>query len=475
METYSNQDIIDAVDDEFAFDPVVYSAQIDIRLKDGVVTLSGKVDNLLSKERAGKIASIVKGVSAVVNNLTVSPPALTDDSEVQKNIETALIEDPATNVYKIGVSVKNYVAMLSGTVDSWQGKELCEDTAKGVRGVVAVNSSIKVVSEKSRSDYEILSEIKKALNWSVLVDDKLINVDVNKGNVTLTGAVGSAAEKNQAVEIAYTTGVKSVDASGLKVELWARNDRLRLGKYGNKEDSDIRSAIDQALLLDHRVDVLNIDLDVKNGIVTLRGDVNNLQAKRIAGQIARNTVGVMLVKNRLKVRPKVVSQDDQIASVIQGSLDRNPYTHKDKVLVNVNNGIVKLYGNVDNVFEKNIADDIASKVNGVVAINNYIHVSDQSRPYSFIPYVDPYFGYSFGYNVYTPFYPVKSDPDIKNDIHREFFWSPFVKEDQIKVTVDKGIATLTGTVNSWMEYDSATENAYEGGAVQVNNELKVNR
>jgi hypothetical protein len=39
--------------------------------------------------------------------------------------------------------------------------------------------------------------------------------------------------------------------------------------------------------------------------------------------------------------------------------------------------------------------------------------------------------------------------------------------------VDDGVATLTGTVDSWSEYDAAVNNAYEGGAVYVDNELLV--
>jgi len=70
---------------------------------------------------------------------------------------------------------------------------------------------------------------------------------------------------------------------------------------------------------------------------------------------------------------------------------------------------------------------------------------------------------------------LKKQPNfsLKGNIIHEFFWSPFVDENKIKVNVKNGVATLTGSVNSLMEYDAATENAYEGGAKQVNNELKI--
>jgi osmotically-inducible protein OsmY len=43
------------------------------------------------------------------------------------------------------------------------------------------------------------------------------------------------------------------------------------------------------------------------------------------------------------------------------------------------------------------------------------------------------------------------------------WWSPFVDSDDVNVTVDDGVVTLTGAVDSWSEYNAAANNAYEGG------------
>jgi len=79
------------------------------------------------------------------------------------------------------------------------------------------------------------------------------------------------------------------------------------------------------------------------------------------------------------------------------------------------------------------------------------------------------------YDWYRPeySYPAKSDAEIKEQINDELFWSPFVDADQVHVTVDQRKATLTGTVDSWAESNNAQENAYEGGAVYVDNDLIV--
>jgi osmotically-inducible protein OsmY len=67
----------------------------------------------------------------------------------------------------------------------------------------------------------------------------------------------------------------------------------------------------------------------------------------------------------------------------------------------------------------------------------------------------------------------KNDREIKKDIEDELWWSPFVDEDEVAVTVADGIATLVGVVDTLRERRVATANAYEGGSRQVSNLLKV--
>ena len=76
-------------------------------------------------------------------------------------------------------------------------------------------------------------------------------------------------------------------------------------------------------------------------------------------------------------------------------------------------------------------------------------------------------------NAYAPSSTAKSDPEIAEAIRNELWWSPFVDADGITIVVEDGIATLTGTADSWAERQSATENAYEAGAVWVDNDLGV--
>jgi osmotically-inducible protein OsmY len=62
---------------------------------------------------------------------------------------------------------------------------------------------------------------------------------------------------------------------------------------------------------------------------------------------------------------------------------------------------------------------------------------------------------------------------VKDNIENAMFWSPWVDLNDITVKVANGVATLTGTANSWFEFNKATENAYQGGASQVYNNITV--
>lgn len=465
--------ITDAVENELKGDLAVPAHKVDVMTTDGVVTLSGTVDNLLAKERAAKIATTVKGVRAVVNDIEVSPSILRTDRDIRRDIEDALLTDPATDSYEVDVAVENNVATLRGTVDSLQEKALCATVAKGVRGVTAVNDLIEVNWPEKRLDSEIEADIEKALQWDAYVDHVLIIVEVNDGVVNLSGIVGSAAEKRLARIDAYVNGVKAVDDTELTVKKWARDDDLRQKKYVQKSEDAIRQAVLDALLYDPRVSSFKIDAEVSGSVVMLRGTVDNLKAKLAAAQDARNTVGVRRVKNRIKVRFDTVLSAPTIEKKIEDALLRDPYVSSYQITVDVTGAVADLSGTVDSYFEKVQAEDIASKVRGVILVDNNLTVENDYDAYIYDPYVEDWYLNDYDWYWHGSNYPKMSDAEIKEEINDELFWSPFVDADDVTVTVDQGTATLSGVVDSRSEYLSAEENAYEGGAVFVDNDLIV--
>jgi osmotically-inducible protein OsmY len=206
-------------------------------------------------------------------------------------------------------------------------------------------------------------------------------------------------------------------------------------------------------------------------VVTLQGVVDNLKAKRAAEQDARNTVGVSSVRNFLKVRPVEERENEAIEKDVRAALLRDPFVERYEIAVDAYDGTVYLSGTVDSHFEKGQADDLASRTAGVTDVVNNLAV--EGGYYAHDPYVDDWAMYSYPWYGRFTYHTLDSDWELERDIEDELYWSPFVDAEEISVSVDDGVATLSGTVDSWMERGAAQDNAFEGGATRVRNELEV--
>jgi len=302
----------DAIENEYRFDHAVNVNKVDVRVIDGIVELTGSVDNLKAKERAAKIAQLVKGVRSVSNRIKVEPPVVYSDAGIKHNVETALFQDPATDLYELNVSVTDKVVTLSGTVDSYQEKSLSEDVAKSVKGVVELNNAIDITYKVNRPDLEIKADIEQALKWNVQVDDGLIEVEVNKGEVTLNGVVGSAAEKKIALYSSWVAGVSSVN-NQLRVHYpygyywygyYPFYDIFHspLTHVGNliPDDELIAKHVEDEIWWSPYVDKDQVTITVNNGEVTLEGHVDSWKEYQKAAENAWEG-GAWSVNNMLQV------------------------------------------------------------------------------------------------------------------------------------------------------------------------------
>jgi len=466
----SDTEIANAVADQLFLDAAVIGYTIKTTVENGIVTLTGRANNLLARERAVRIAETVRGVKAVIDRIEVRHSDITDEA-IADQINSALIYNPRTESYEVDVAVDQGRVTLTGTVQSWQEKQFAERIAKSVKSVKSVDNQITINYAAPRADGEILQDVEGALGWDRYIDDGLIDVTVQDGVVTLEGTVGSAAELQRARTKAWVNGVQAVDASALEVAYWARDDKLRKDKYTPKTDSEVKTAIKDALSIDPRVLAENVNVDVLEGIVTLRGTVDNLASSRAAAQVARDTVGVWRVRNRLRVGLVEPVSDADIYSRVRNALINDPFVELYEIEVTVNEGRVTLDGLVDTTFEKAQAEDVVARLSGVVTVNNNLNAVN-ARPLPYQPYVDERNNYDYGrYDFLTS--TTVDDWAIRQDIEEELWWSPFVDSDKINVAVEEGVATLTGTVDTWSDRYTATENALEGGAVRVINKLDV--
>ena len=436
-----------AVENVLHLDSGVSSRLIDIDTKLGIVTLSGSVENLLSKERALMLVETIKGVRAVIDQLVVMPSGVYTDQQIQHDVVENLSRNQAIDMTSLKVSVEDGAATVDGHVDSWPVRDLVLDVAKAVRGVKKVVNHIKVKEGKNRSDSEIKAEIKQRFEADIWLNEWLIIVNVKDGKVTLEGTVSSAAEKTRALKKAWTSGVQNIDGSGLEVQWWARQAHRRAKPVLIKDDEAIEQTILDAWLLDPRIEIFDPSVNVKNGTASLRGSVSTLQAKMSAEQDAKNTIGVFRVKNFLKVRPTEPRTDQEIADDIRAAITRDPFLERMGLSVSVFSGVAYLTGAVDNTFQKTHAENLVSQMPGVVEVLNRLRVPSIHQD--------------------------KDDREILEDIQDELWWSPFIDSEKIHVNVEDGLVTLTGTVNSWREKQIAGENAREGGAIAVKNKLAV--
>ncbi len=212
-EELSDKEIRIALDTDLILDENVGAQKIEINVDDGIVTLTGTVNNLLAKERAERIAESMRGVRSVVNNhIKVRPTTIYSDAEIANIVRNALDFDLVVDTYQIAVTVVNGVVYLNGRVNSYFEKERAEDVTSRQPGVVDIKNNIIIDYVWTRKpDWEIKEDIESQFFWSALVDGDDVNVQVDNGNVTLTGEVDTRYEAALAVKNAFEGGARSVE------------------------------------------------------------------------------------------------------------------------------------------------------------------------------------------------------------------------------------------------------------------------
>lgn len=196
---------------ELSWEPSINAAHIGVEVEQGVVTLSGYVDNLAQKWTTERVVKRVNDVRAVALDLEVKLP----DSQRRDDTDIALsainILDSSSSIPKglIHVSSEDSVVTLRGEV-AWDFQRQAAESM--VRGLQGVRSVINLVSVKPKvSLTAVKSEIEAALKRRAYLDAQAINVLVDGDAITLTGKVHNWTEKNLAINSAWSTpGVRSV-------------------------------------------------------------------------------------------------------------------------------------------------------------------------------------------------------------------------------------------------------------------------
>lgn len=152
------------------------------------------------------------------------------------------------------------------------------------------------------TDPAITTSIKSQLVADDLVKARRIDVDTRDSVVTLTGEVGSDAEKARAVEIARNSqGVSRVIDQLIIAPQPAPTTGVLPEADSATRDAAVTTAVKARLIANPDTSALRIDVDTDDGVVTLSGTVRSREEKDEAVRVAKETDGVTRVVDRLEI------------------------------------------------------------------------------------------------------------------------------------------------------------------------------
>jgi len=141
----------------------------------------------------------------------------------------------------------------------------------------------------------------------------------------------------------------------------------------------LRDKVKATLLFHRSVSAGTTEVDVKDGIVTLRGDAASQAQKDLTTEYAKDVEGVKDVNNIMSVSSTTKNtrntigvdiDDASITAQVKLSLLYHRSTSAINTKVETNNGNVTLYGKARNLSEVNLATKLTNDINGVKGVRN---------------------------------------------------------------------------------------------------------
>ncbi len=216
-----------------------------------------------------------------------------------------------------------------------------------------------------KTDSQLRKDIQDELKFQPNIRETEIGVAVKNGVVTLSGTVGSYAQKLAAEHAAENvSGVRAV-AEDLKV---------KLAHSFQRSDTEIAEAAVYALKWNVEVPDTRIKLRVEDGYVTMEGDVDWQFQKNSAYESVRHLLGVKGVRNVIAVRQPKASAFD-VSQKIQEAFKRSATIDSQKISVEAKDGCVVLKGTVRSWAERQDAERAAYSAAGVTMVDDLIAVA----------------------------------------------------------------------------------------------------
>lgn len=216
---------------------------------------------------------------------------MTTNEELQKDVQEALRWEPLLRDAEMGVTAKDGIVTLSGTVDSYAKKMEAENAAKKVAGVKVVVEQIEVKTFSAlnhRDDHDLANEVLNACKWHWEIPEDKIRVKVENGWITLEGEVQWNYQKEDTAKfIGQLAGIR-----GVSNKITIKSESL---------DRIEKIAIESALARNWSIKEKDIHVHVAHNKVILTGTVGSWYEKDEAGRQAWKAPGVEIVDNDIVV------------------------------------------------------------------------------------------------------------------------------------------------------------------------------
>ena len=214
-----------------------------------------------------------------------------------------------------------------------------------------------------------------------------------------------------------------------------------------KTDAQIQKDVMDQLKWNPFLNASEIGVSVKNGVVTLSGQVDSFSKKMAAERSTKAVMGVKGIAENIQINvsPAFHKTDAEIADVALQSLKWHSAVPNDRIQVKVENGHVTLEGEVDWDFQRTSARKAVENISGVRNVRNNITLK-----------------------------PKITSDDIKNRISAAFHRAASLDANRISVEIVGSKAILRGKVRSYVEKEEANVAAFMApGITQVEDYLEI--